>query len=266
VITIIGGNGFVGSAYVRLLAARGIAHQVVTRKNYDDLKGTSCNVLINANGNSRKFLAIREPLKEFDESVRSVARSLEDFRCESYVFLSSGDVYPDQSSPLITCEDQSIDPAGQSRYGLHKSLAEQLVRNSGCPWLILRMGGFVGPGLKKNAIFDMLTGGPVWLSAQSELQFLSTDRAAQLVWGLIEGGVRQEIINLGAQGTVNLGTLHSRIGSSSAFMPNSPRIRFELSLEKLARLSTSVLPSSEEEVASFLGSQKNRFQTGAPQS
>lgn len=256
VIYILGGNGFVGSAYARQLAARQLQHQVVTRQNYDSLRGTSCDVLINANGNSKKFLATREPLNEFDQSVRSVAQTLEDFRCGTYVFLSTGDVYPDQSSPAVTQEDQAIDPARQSRYGLHKSLAERLVQGTQQNWLILRMGGFVGPGLKKNAIYDMLSGGPIWLSPQSELQFISTDRAAQMVWNLIEQGARNEIVNLGAQGAINLGTLHKKIGSASQFMPDAPTIRFELSLHKLARLTGNSLPSSQAEVESFLASHK----------
>lgn len=257
VIYVIGGNGFVGSAYARLLAARGLPHQIVTRENYDDLRGTGCDILVNANGNSKKFLATREPLTEFDQSVRSVAQTLEDFRCGTYVFLSTGDVYPDQSSPSLAGEDQPIDPARQSRYGLHKALAEQLVRGTQRKWLIPRMGGFVGPGLRKNAIYDMLTGGPVWLSPRSELQFISTDRAAQLVWDLVERGVCNEIVNMGAQGTVNLGALHQKIGSASQFMPDAPTIRFELSLEKLARLAGQALPVSQAEVEAFLASQKS---------
>jgi len=256
VITIIGGNGFVGSAYVRLLAARGVAHQVVTRENYGNLKGTSCDVLINANGNSRKFLATREPLNEFDQSVRSVAQSLEDFRCKTYVFLSTGDVYPDQSSAATTGEVQVIDPARQSRYGLHKSLAEQLVRSTQKQWLVMRMGGFVGPGLKKNAIYDMLTGAPIWLSPQSELQFISTDRAAEMVWGLVDRGIRNEIVNLGAIGTVNLGALHRQIASPSSFQPDAPTVRYELSLEKLTGLSGTVLPRSQDEVDAFAAARR----------
>ena len=254
-ITIVGGSGFVGSACVRLFETRGIAHRVVTRENYDSLKGTSCDVLINANGNSRKFLAAREPLAEFDQSVRSVVRTLEDFHCKTYVFLSTGDVYPDQSNPAVTGEDQRIDPGRQSRYGLHKYLAEQLVRGTQEQWLVMRMGGFVGPGLKKNAIHDMLTGAPVWLAPQSELQFISTDRAAELVWGLLAAGVRNEIINLGATGTVNLGDLHRQIASASQFQPDAPTVRFELSLEKLARLSGAALPRSQDEVEAFIATQ-----------
>jgi nucleoside-diphosphate-sugar epimerase len=256
VILVLGGNGFVGSAYIRLLASRGLPHQVVTRENYDRLRGSACDILINANGNSRKFLADREPLKDFDLSVLSVARSLADFPCRRYVLLSSGDVYPDQSSPAVTHEGRAIDPARQSRYGLHKSLAEQLVRGSGTSWLILRMGGFVGPGLKKNAIHDMLAGEPVWLSPQSELQFISTDKAAAIVWAVVEKEVRGEIVNLGATGTVRLADIHARIGSSSIFRPDAPTIRYEVALDKLARLSPLPLPASRDEVEAFLAGRK----------
>ena len=81
-IYILGGEGFVGSAYARLLRELDEPFIVVTRANYGSLRGSACSVLINANGNSRKFLATRDPLRDFDASVRSVAASLEDFRAQ----------------------------------------------------------------------------------------------------------------------------------------------------------------------------------------
>jgi hypothetical protein len=84
------------------------------------------------------------------------------------------------------------------------------------------------------------------------LQFISTDRAADRVWKLVENGVRNQIINLGATGTVNLGALHSRLASRSTFLPEAPTIRYEVSLDKLAALSGGVLPRSEDEVNAFV--------------
>jgi nucleoside-diphosphate-sugar epimerase len=249
VIYVLGGAGFVGSAYARLLGDRAT---VITRANYDALRGSTCSVLINANGNSRKFMATRDPLWDFDASVRSVAASLVDFKAERYVFLSSGDVYPDPSRAEATLEDQAIDLARIGRYGLHKYLAEQVVRGAHPDWLVVRMGGFVGPGLKKNAIFDMLAGEPVWLSPESELQFISTDAAARLVWGLVQSGVRGEVVNLGAEGLLNLGAFHRSIGSASAFRAGAPTVRYELSLERLRRLSSAPLPRTEACVRDFL--------------
>lgn len=250
-IYILGGAGFVGSAYTRLLRGLGEAFTVVTRANYDALRGSACSALINANGNSKKFLVTRDPLWDFDASVRSVAASLEDFKAERYVFLSSGDVYPDPSSAEATREDKPIDLSRMSRYGLHKYLAEQMVQAVHPDWLVVRMGGFVGPGLKKNAIFDMLCGDPVWLSPNSELQFISTDAAARLVWGLVQSGVRREVVNLGAEGLLQLGAFRQSIGSSSVFKPGAPAVRYELSLAHLRRLSGAPLPRTEACVREF---------------
>jgi nucleoside-diphosphate-sugar epimerase len=189
---------------------------------------------------------------DFDLSVRSVRETLESVSCGVYVMLSSGDVYPDQSLPALTREDQVIDPGKVSRYGLHKLLAEQLVRGSGSDWLILRMGGFVGPGLKKNAIFDMLTNAPVWLGPGSALQFISTESAAEIVWSLVEQGIRREVINLGGTGVVPIGKLHQEIGSYSLFEPDAPMIRYELDLSKLQRLYRGTVPKSTDEVSRFV--------------
>lgn len=253
-IFIIGGKGFVGSAYVRILQAQGIEYQIITRENYAEFQGADCDVLINANGNSRKYMADRDSLWDFDASVRSVAKSLTTFEVNKYVFLSSGDVYPDQSDPGVTREEYPIELDKISRYGLHKYLAEQLVQGGNSDWLIVRMGGFVGPDLKKNAIYDMLHDKPVRLHPDSHLQFITTDRAAELVLRLVERGVKREIVNLGAKGVVRIGDFHGIIGSKSVFEANAPMLRYELSLDKLSRLTETSLPDSESEVLSYLRS------------
>jgi nucleoside-diphosphate-sugar epimerase len=252
VIYIIGGRGYVGSGYARYCRARGFAHQVITRENYDEFAGTSCDVLINANGNSRKYLADRDPLSEFDQSVRSVAVSLSAFKAGSYVLISTGDVYDDPSSPATSKEDRDLDLDRMSRYGLHKSLAERLVMGAHPDWLVVRAGGFVGPGIKKNAVFDILTNAKIWLSPDSELQFIHTDHAAALIMGIVETrGAGRQVVNLGGQGTVRLGDLHAAVGSSGAFDPAAPTVRYELSLSKLVELSPVAVPQSREEVDRF---------------
>ena len=251
-IYIIGGRGYVGSGFARYCRARGLPHQVITRENYDEFAGTSCDVLVNANGNSRKYLADRDPLAEFDQSVRSVAVSLSAFKAASYVLISTGDVYDDPSSPATSGENREPDLARMSRYGLHKLLAEQLVMGAHPDWLVVRAGGFVGPGIKKNAVFDILTGAKIWLSPASELQFIHTDHAAEIIMGVVEtSGAGRQIVNLGGQGTVNLGELRAVVGSSGTFDPAAPTVRYELSLKKLAALSPVAIPQSRDEVRSF---------------
>lgn len=253
-IYILGGNGFVGSAYTRLFQSLKLPYQVVTRDNMSSFAGMPCDILINANGNSKKYLADRDPLADFNLSVQSVAETLELFHPRLYIFLSSGDVYPDQTSPSTTREESDIDPSRLSRYGLHKLLSEKLVQGGCDRWLIFRMGGFIGRGLKKNAIFDMLKGRSVWLDPDSALQFISTDHAAQIIWRIAEAGIYNTIINTGAKGTIRLRDVHSEISSTSNFAPGSPKITYELSLGRFHRFGKGALPNTADEVREFIAS------------
>lgn len=249
-IFIIGGNGFVGSAFARTCTSSNREFVTIDRKNYGDFIGKSCNILINANGNSMKFLSRQQPLYDFDASVRSVRASLLDFKYDYYVFLSSCDVYPDCSSPSTTSEDQVIDVQRQSPYGFHKYLAELCVRHVAKKWLIIRFGGFVGPGLKKNPIYDILHGGPLWLDPESELQFIHTDRAAEIVLSLVDTNVNQEVFNLCGRGVVQLREVISWVGTEIPVQPGSPKVRYEIDLSKISAFTE--VPETKGTVRDFV--------------
>ena len=53
-IYVLGGKGFVGSAYGRLFSNLGEEYEIITKSNFENFRGTSCDFLINANGNSKK--------------------------------------------------------------------------------------------------------------------------------------------------------------------------------------------------------------------
>lgn len=255
-IFLIGGRGLVGSAFARTLEAAGRPFAVIGRDNYASYRGQSCELLINANGNSRKPLAKEDPLADFDASVRSVRASLIDFRFERYLHVSSCDVYPDCSSPAVTSEDQPLDPARQSAYGFHKYLAEQCVRHGARDWLIFRLGGFVGPGLKKNAIFDILQGGPLWLDPMSQLQFLETDAAARIMLDIVGRGISRHVFNLCGRGVMRLQEAVERTGRQVAVNPGSPRVRYDVSIERVSRLVE--VPETRQAVFDFLDAARGR--------
>lgn len=255
-VFLIGGRGLVGSAFARVLEASKQPFVIVDRANYAEHQGQHCSLLINANGNSRKPLATKDPMADFDASVRSVRSSLVDFHFERYLHLSSCDVYADCSSPAATSEDQLLDPAGQSPYGFHKHLAEQCVRHAAKDWLIFRLGGFVGPGLKKNAIYDILHGGPLWLDAASELQFLHTDDAARLALEIAGLGVTREVINLCGKGVVSLKEVMERTEIYVGVNPGSPRVRYDVNIEKASRWVK--IPETRETVLNFVTSEARR--------
>lgn len=235
-IFIIGGRGFVGSAFARVCTALGREFSIIDRLNYEDFVGRRCDILVNANGNSKKYLAQQDPLGDFDASVRSVRASLVDFKYDQYVYLSSCDVYPDCSSPRTTVEQAELDISRQSPYGFHKYLAEKCVQHVASSWLIIRFGGFVGPGLRKNAIYDILAGGPLWVSAESELQFMHTDQAASIVLSIADSGIRNDVFNVCGRGVVRLREVMDWAGREVTVQPASPLVRYEVNIEKISAL------------------------------
>lgn len=251
-IYILGGDGFIGSAFTRELASRGIEHTTINRDNYHIFKGTECSLLINANGNSKKYLADKNPVLDFELSVNSVLDSLINFKYKKYIYLSSGDVYLDQSTPEVTKEDQVLDISNLSRYGLHKAIAEQLVKNYAPNWLIFRMGGFIGKNLAKNAVFDLLNNYDVWLSSKSELQFICTDEAAKIILNIAAQDLNYEVINLGGDGVINIDAIYKKTGSTSKYKIGAKNIRYELNLQKLKNLIKKDIPKTEDMVIDFL--------------
>lgn len=250
-VFILGGSGFVGSAFVRYLRALGVQVVVVGRENYGKISGQECDILINANGNSKKFLAKDDPKSEFQSSVASVRNSLVDFKYKKYVFLSTSDVYPDCSGSDITREDLMLKVSEQSPYGFHKYMAELCVQHAANDWLIIRQGGFVGQGMKKNAVFDVLYGDKVWVHPDSRFQFINTDDSARLVMSLIDQGISNQIFNLTATGTISVKEIMALAKRNVPHDTDAKPICYEISTEKASEYLT--LPSSFDSVRNYLG-------------
>lgn len=249
---VLGGKGFVGSAMVAESRARGLNVMVVDKDEYDSARGMRCDLLINANGNSKKFLAREDPAKEFDLSTRSVLRSIHDFPAERYVFLSSMDIYPDVSDPSLNHEEVCIDITRQSPYGFHKYLAEQIVRRYAKRWLIFRMAGFVGRGLWKNSIFDLLTGHPLRVHPDSEYQYINTCDLARMVLSLAQSNAAEEIFNATGSGLVSLRQVAGMIPGCRVdpAWDSLPQERYELNIAKLSALQA--IPRTEDTLRGFI--------------
>jgi len=203
-VIILGGRGFLGTALCAEAGRRGWETVAVGSADYAERAGAACDLIINANGNSKKYLADRDPTLDFDLSVRSVSRSLHDFRAGLYIYLSTIDVYPNKSNPACNHEDTPIAQDKISAYGFHKHLAEQIVRRNAPAWIILRLGGFVGKGLKKNSIYDMLHGQPLRVHPDSRYQYMDCAAMAQIAFQLAESRHFKSTFNVTGEGTVSL--------------------------------------------------------------
>ena len=202
-VAVIGASGFVGSAFVRQALGRFQVTEV-TRDSYEEHQGKTFDVVVDASGNSRKYLADESPLLDFDASVRQRLRTIIDFPAATHVHVSSVDVYSDLSSEDLTREETLIDRSRQSPYGFHKLLAEDVVRRYAKDWLIVRLAGMVGPSLRKNPVFDILNGHELRIHAESRYQYMRTDVAAEISLWLLEQGERQVAMNICGSGLITL--------------------------------------------------------------
>jgi len=229
----------------------------VTRENYTDMIGLFADVLVNANGNSAKYLARRDPTGEIERSVTSVLRTCLDFNFQRYVLLSTADVYHCQRDPAGNSEATPIEPARLSTYGLCKYMAECVVRNQCEHWLILRCGGLIGPGLRKNPLFDLLNGCELRVHPDSEFGFLHTDGLARIVDQLLRQDAGNRVVNTCGDGLVSVRELAELTGHPDArFHGDTHPIRYDINIDRLRHVCA--VPASREAVLKFLTSYVRR--------
>ena len=204
-IFVIGGNGFVGSAFVRYFKKNNITHKSINKKNYKKYIGKKCKILINANGNSKKYLAESNDLLDFKLSTISVKKTLVDFKFQSYIYLSSAEVYSNSQFKKNTKEDRFIDVSNISKYALHKYLSELLVSSlKNKNWWIFRLTGMVGKNLKKNPIYDIVNNKNIRISPKSQLQYLNTDDVVKVIMKISNKKNSGQIFNIAGKGLIKL--------------------------------------------------------------
>ncbi len=253
-VVVIGAQGFVGSALATWLTeSLNIRVVEVTRLNYSQMVGAKSDVVIDASGNSKKYLAEENPVAEFDLSTRQRLRTLQEFPADLHVHVSSVDVYSDLSNTETTREDSPIDLPQVSHYGIHKLLAEQLVQHYAEKWLVVRLAGMVGKGLRKNPAYDILHDEPLRIHPESKYQFMGTRDVARIVWALVERNLSGEIFNVCGKGLISPREIAEMRGSALNLRlldaTAQPRI-VHVNTEKIESLMP--LPQTTQSITDFI--------------
>ena len=252
----LGSTGLVGSALREHVERRGERVIGVHSANYQEWTGAQAKVLVNCNGNSVRFRANQDPAWDFEASVATVQRSLFDFTCDLYVYCSTVDVYDAVDDPSRTHEDAPLHPERLIPYAFHKWIAERLVQRYARRWVILRLGSVVGPGLKKNPVYDVTHGQPVHLSLESAPTFIDTGTIAQALDAILASGPQGEIFNLTGTGSVSVRELAAQAGVTPRLAPGAEAVtsRYHINTGKLGRLLA--LPSSADVTRRYIASLK----------
>jgi nucleoside-diphosphate-sugar epimerase len=145
---LIGYSGFVGSTLLKQKAFSALYRST----NIQDITGRAFDTVVCAGAPAQKWIANREP-EDDRRKIESLMDRLRTVECSTFVLISTVDVF---AVPVGVDESTPIDTSGLHPYGLHRRLLEAFVEEHFSRSLIVRLAGLVGPGLRKNVIFDFL--------------------------------------------------------------------------------------------------------------
>lgn len=185
---LIGHTGFVGGN----LARQHRYDAVFNSTNVEEIAGSTFDTLVVSGMPAAKWIANREPdadratLDRLSKAVRSA-------RAERVVVISTVDVYP---NPIDVDEDTPIDPATQHAYGRHRLQLEREVADHFANVLVVRLPALFGPGLKKNAVYDLLHDNEVHkIHSGGVFQFYNLDR----LWADIGRAAGLSLVNFATE-------------------------------------------------------------------
>lgn len=253
-IFVLGSDGFLGSSLIREIKKNKLNFLGINRLNYNKIKNKKCDVLINASTNSKKFLSEKDYGYDFRETVVNVQNSINDFQFKKYVLISSSDVYPYTNIKKNTNESSSIDIKKLSNYSLNKYLAEILVKKLTSSWLVLRCGGLLGKGLKKNPIFDLMNRKKIYVHPKSKFQFISTDNVSKITLQLLKRKYNNETFNLSGKGTISIQKIINDYNYKPKFNKTLKKVNYNIDNNKIN--SFFEIEKSSECVKNFFINQK----------
>lgn len=145
---LIGYSGFVGGTLLRQASFDALYRST----NIEQIDGRAFDTVICAGAPAQKWLANREPVAD-RMKIDGLIDRLDTIRCRTFILISTVDTF---ANPVNVDEATPVDEAGLHAYGLHRRLLEKFVERRFASHMIVRLPGLVGPGLRKNVIFDLL--------------------------------------------------------------------------------------------------------------
>lgn len=143
---LIGYTGYVGTTLLRQRAFDFLFRST----NIDDVAGREYDVVVCAGAPAKKWVANNDPRADRAQIAR-LMENLEGVKCRYFVLISTVDVF---SSPLQVDESSAVQEQGLHAYGRHRRELERFVEDTFPVHSVIRLPGLVGPGLKKNVIYD----------------------------------------------------------------------------------------------------------------
>jgi nucleoside-diphosphate-sugar epimerase len=169
---LIGHTGFVGGN----LLAQARFDECYNSKNIDTIRGRRYDLVVCAGAPAAKWKANQDPAAD-RACLGRLCDALADIRAQEFILISTVDVY---GSPNGANEDTP--PGGATPYGQHRLDLEHFVAGRFAA-RVVRLPALFGPGLKKNAVYDLLHGNQVEkIDSRGAFQFYDVRR----LWADVE--------------------------------------------------------------------------------
>jgi len=217
---LIGHTGFVGGTLLR--SGWGF-DETFNSSNIADISGRAFDTVVCAGVSAVKWQANREPEADW-RGIQTLIDALDGVKAGRFVLISTTDVY---QGPLGVDENDPAPIDGPEAYGRHRLALERWIAERFPVHNVVRLPALFGAGLKKNAIFDLLTGNQVEkINPNGEFQWYPVRRLARDLRAIVDAEVG--LINIAAEPmrTADFAMRlfpEARIGS-----PDLPLVRYDM--------------------------------------
>jgi nucleoside-diphosphate-sugar epimerase len=184
---LIGHTGFVGGNLLREYPFSGRYNST----NIENIAGMQFDLVVCAGAPAAKWKANQEPLVDRACLGRLMA-ALERVKTQRFVLISTVDVYGQ-----VNGVDEESPPTGATPYGRHRLELEKFVRER-FQALVVRLPALFGPGLKKNAIYDLMNDNQIEkIDSRAVFQFYNLRRLWRDI--RIAAGARLSLLHLATE-------------------------------------------------------------------
>jgi hypothetical protein len=168
-VGIVGHSGLVGS-YIKNKFPDA---QKFNSQNSSEVRGQHFDLLFLSTLPAEKWLANKFPEADL-EKVQSISKHLESVSSGRTLLISTVDVF---ENPVCVSEDDVPSASNTIGYGPNRLVFEEFVNGHfGESWTV-RLPGLVGQNLKKNVLYDLRHGKPVFeVAINSQFQFYPLSR------------------------------------------------------------------------------------------
>jgi nucleoside-diphosphate-sugar epimerase len=178
---LIGYTGFVGGNLMRQRSFDATFNST----NIDGIAGRSFDLVVCCGARAEKWKANADPEGDYD-GIERLIRPLGQANIRRLVLVSTVDVF---ISPIDVDEDSPTPLNGLHAYGRNRRRLEQIVAGR-FDATIVRLPGLYGPGLKKNAIHDLLHDHDVHkIDSRGVFQFYNVERLWRDIAAAMDRGI-----------------------------------------------------------------------------